>query len=237
MKRRDTPRPYVRIDNDLGADDKLLEVAPELFLQACGLHVLAIGLSDRKRTDGFVAKSAFRLLAPDVPEVVVEELVRVGLWKRRKDGYTIHAYLDWQKSRAEIEELSAKRSAAAKASWPREQEDSKPPATCSAPCKADTDTPSNTPSPSDTENDKGLSLQTGQGREPVETHGLPDHLVGYWTDKAGRELNPADVRSLKIMSRDFSSQALCAAIGQAVQQGDSADNYALITTIARGDRS
>ena len=34
--------------------------------------------------------------------VLAEELVAVGLWKRVKDGYMIHDYLDWQDSAAKV---------------------------------------------------------------------------------------------------------------------------------------
>ncbi|MDZ4064492.1 MAG: hypothetical protein U1E22_07475 [Coriobacteriia bacterium] len=245
MKRRDTPRPYVRIDNDLGADDKLLRVLDALFLAACGLHVLAIGFCDRKRTDGFLPRCAFRLLAPSVDEAIVAELVRVGCWEKRKregeDGFEIHGYLEWQKSRAQIEELSAKRSAAAASSWPRTSsedskgQDSSTDASCSASCSAtsyaDTNTDTNTAS--HTLKDKPLSPEAARDQGHVDTSGLPDHVVGYWLDKLGRDPTAADVRSLKTLLKAFSAQTVLEAIGQACAQGERADNFALITTICR----
>lgn len=109
------PGGYVRIDNDLAGDERVLDLHPDLTLAAIGLHVLAFGLCDRRRTDGRITRASFRLLAQEVPPEVVAELERVGLWQADGDDCWVLAdFLKWQRSAVEIAQLSDKRSRAAK---------------------------------------------------------------------------------------------------------------------------
>lgn len=123
MGRRDTPRPYVRIDNDMGNDDKFLDVDDDLYLAAIGLHTLAIGWCDRKRTDGFLSTKALGKIAPKIPPRLLAEMLRPlgpeheSLWAEVDNGWVIQNYLDWQKSSETINELTSKRRESANARW------------------------------------------------------------------------------------------------------------------------
>lgn len=66
---------------------------------------------------------------------------------------------------------------------------------------------------------------------------IPDQVFGYWSDKAGRDAKPADLKSLTSLCKHFPPEVVNLAIGQAVAQGYPADNFALITTIAKAEVS
>jgi hypothetical protein len=94
------------------------------------------------------------------------------------------------------------------------------------------------------ENATSLSLSLTPSLSPSHSkdktlsfEGVEDSVIGYWMDKACRDPKPADLRSLRILSKSYGPNVLTTAIGQAVMQGDSADNYALITTIAKAEVS
>jgi hypothetical protein len=190
-RRRDAPRPYVRIDNDLGADDKFLDICDEHYLAACGLHVLVIGYCDRKRTDGYISSMALRRLAPCASAELIEELVRVGVLKRERNGFSVGNYLDWQLSAEEIEERSHKRSKAAKRRWHGD-------ATCNATCNADTDS------------------DTDKGQEPVVSLGA----VGTALEQAkGTLLSSLEQDRASGWVRVYGEQIAIEAISRAVAAG------------------
>lgn len=82
------------------------------------------------------------------------------------------------------------------------------------------------PSP---EEDNPLSLPD---RSP---DGVPEDVLGYWESKVCRSPREADLKSLRTLCKNFSAGVVKIAIGQAVVQGEAADNFALITTIARAE--
>ena len=96
---------FVAIDNDLGGDGKLLTIPDDDYLAAVGLYVLAICYCDRQRTDGLISSAAMRrAVAPGMDTAaLVPHLVNAGLLHEREDGFEVNAYLEWQRSRAEIE--------------------------------------------------------------------------------------------------------------------------------------
>lgn len=96
---------FVAIDNDLGGDRKLLAIPDDDYLAAVGLYVLAICYCDRQRTDGLISSAAMRrAVAPGMDTAaLVPHLVNAGLLLEREDGFEVNAYLEWQRSRAEIE--------------------------------------------------------------------------------------------------------------------------------------
>jgi hypothetical protein len=66
--------------------------------------------------------------------------------------------------------------------------------------------------------------------------GIPETLLGYWVNKNhGKEPTPAQAQSLRVLCKKYPHQIVGGAIGQAVLQGERADNFALITTICKAD--
>lgn len=97
---------FVAVANDIGASDKALELPEEHYLPALGLYMLALCYCDRQRTDGFITRTAARrAVAPGVDtEPMMHELIRAGFIDEADGGFQIVKYLDWQRSRAEIEQ-------------------------------------------------------------------------------------------------------------------------------------
>jgi hypothetical protein len=106
------PRPnwnYIRVDVLLPSNPKVsgLGVASRWLLIElwcyCGLHL----------SDGFVPDAVWRKMGRSRDR---QPLVANGFASRVSGGYQMHDYLEHQRSRAEVEEVSAKRSEAGKRS-------------------------------------------------------------------------------------------------------------------------
>lgn len=67
----------------------------------------------------------------------------------------------------------------------------------------------------------------------VSSDTVDECVLGYWQDKAGRDVTLHDLRSLSSIQNEVGPARLKEAIGQACVQGAPADNYRLIRTIAR----
>lgn len=88
-----------RLDTGWHADSKVLQVG----LIGMGLHAWSISYCDDARTDGFVPMGAW----PSLPGAgaAVKALLVAGLWERVEGGFRVHDYLDYNRSRAQIEAL------------------------------------------------------------------------------------------------------------------------------------
>ena len=85
---------------------------------AAFLYIAGNGFCNEYLTDGFISDTDIDTVAFNAfqrqPKNAVELLVRAGLWDRVPGGYRIHDYLDYNKSKQEIEELRSKKSCAGK---------------------------------------------------------------------------------------------------------------------------
>lgn len=81
--------------------------------------------------------------------------------------------------------------------------------------------------------DNALLSQVATGKPLSSSTKIPDQVLGYWCDKTGRDPKPADLKSLRSLCKHFPVEVVNLAIGQAVAQGSAADNFALITAIAK----
>ena len=70
------------------------------------LHTAAICYSNRLRTNGVVTADRIPRLMPKFRASYIQELVDRLLWHELGDGaaYELHDYLDWNRSREQIEE-------------------------------------------------------------------------------------------------------------------------------------
>ena len=85
-----------RLDTGWHAHPKLLR----LGLAAMGLHAWSISYCDSTRSDGFVPNGAWPAL-PGVNQAR-ERLVEAGLWVAAPDGYLLHDYTDYNRTREQI---------------------------------------------------------------------------------------------------------------------------------------
>jgi hypothetical protein len=121
---RDT-RTYVRIHDGLAEHPKLLGAGGSIPGALAGwLYVCGIFYCSRQSTDGLLPTAIIARLS-DIPDpgAIASRLLQAGLWhapghtcqscvQPPQDSYLVHDYLEHQRSKAEIGELSAKRSAA-----------------------------------------------------------------------------------------------------------------------------
>lgn len=83
---------------------------------AAFLYIAGNGFCNEYLTDGFISDTDIETVAFNAflrsPKKAVESLMIAGLWDRVRGGYKIHDYLDYNKSKKEIEELRSKKTAA-----------------------------------------------------------------------------------------------------------------------------
>jgi len=104
--------PYLNLDDNYPDHPKVDALSDGAFR----LHTSGLCYCAKNTTDGVVTKDRVRRLTPSYRPALVTELIDAGLWMPHPDGYEIHDYLDWNKSKAwwdEKREKDAKR----KAEW------------------------------------------------------------------------------------------------------------------------
>jgi hypothetical protein len=213
---------YIKTSNDLGACERAIQLDDELFFAALGLYVLCNGYCDRQRTDGKIPRLAMlRVIAQGRPvDDLIAELVRVDMLKETPEGWEIPDYLEWQRSAAEIEA----RSQGARAAANKRHSDAKRNAERNAERNADGNADNHK---REQEIDRQPNVLSFSGNE------IPDSVLGYWEGKANREATPDDLKSLRSLCKHFDPDVVNTAIGQACAQGESPDNFGLITAIAK----
>jgi len=92
--------PWVKLDDGFYDHRKTVAVGT----LGAGLFTMALSYCARQLTDGFVAAAMIRRLAADVddPIALAETLADAGYFERREGGYQIHAYLEYNPSRAKV---------------------------------------------------------------------------------------------------------------------------------------
>lgn len=94
---------WFRLDDTFPEHPKVLTAGPE----AAWLLVCSIGYANRNLTDGFVPEGALHLFPFRRPSPLVERLVSAGLWEPVPGGWVVHDFLDYQTSRAKVEQVRA----------------------------------------------------------------------------------------------------------------------------------
>ena len=88
---------WVKLDDRFPDHPKVLALGDD-YERGLALHVRGLCYAAGNLTDGFVPARAFR---EDV--AIAARLVAVGLWKEVAGGYLIHDFLDFNKSKAQVE--------------------------------------------------------------------------------------------------------------------------------------
>jgi hypothetical protein len=101
---------WVKIDESMTEHPKVAQVSDRAFR----LHVSALCYANRVLTDGHVPDRVATQLVPNGKRAA-NELVDAGIWERHNGGFEIHDYLEYQPSKAEVEDLSRKRAEAGRA--------------------------------------------------------------------------------------------------------------------------
>jgi hypothetical protein len=90
-----------RLDTGWHVNTKVLKVG----LAGMGLHAWSISYCDHALSDGFVPNGAWPALAGVRAAVVA--LVRAGLWVPVEDGFRLHDYTEYNRTRAHVESVRA----------------------------------------------------------------------------------------------------------------------------------
>lgn len=88
--------------------------------KAALMHIAGCGYCNEHLTDGFISDSVVDLVGfmafQKNPMRIVKTLVEHKLWIKVEGGYMVNDFLEYNKSKAEVEDLREKKSAAGKAS-------------------------------------------------------------------------------------------------------------------------
>lgn len=94
---------YVLLDEGFSENPKITSLTDKAYR----LHVTALNYCGRNLTNGAISELALKKTGAISkiarPKTVVKQLVSAGLWHPNGDGWTIHDYLEYNPSRAEIE--------------------------------------------------------------------------------------------------------------------------------------
>lgn len=105
--------PWANLDDQFPKHPKVVPLSDAAFR----LHVAGICYSAQYETDGVVAAEMVPLLVPRFRQRSLDELLagKRPLWVPHAEGYEIHDYLEWNRSKAQIEaERERKRKAGRK---------------------------------------------------------------------------------------------------------------------------
>lgn len=103
---------WAKLDDQLHSNEKWLD----LSLAARGLWSTCLSWVADKETDGAVSRSVVRLHGGAQWEELSNELVATGMWDVTEAGWQFHDYLDYNPSKAELEE-ERRKAAERKAAW------------------------------------------------------------------------------------------------------------------------
>lgn len=161
------PAQYIRVDSALGANEKLLAVPDELYLEAAGLYVLILARCDLANTDGTLtvrAITGMRGIAPKRDDLL-DALVDAKMLRRRGDTITIPDYLDWQRSATEKLSASERARIAARAKHSKRH--------ASTHADADTVTDASTHADTDAEHLEHLEHREQRERDIARAEDIP----------------------------------------------------------------
>ena len=89
---------WVKIDDGMPQNTKVGRLSDAGFRA----YVLSICYCGANTTDGVIERSLLMLI-PTATLKIAKELVAKGLWEDRPDGWYVHDYLEWNRSKAQIE--------------------------------------------------------------------------------------------------------------------------------------
>lgn len=91
--------PFLNLDDNFADHPKVDALSDGAFR----LHVAGLCYSSKHLTNGYIPADRAPRLVPRFRRAMLEELLG-GLWLPALNGYEIHDYLDWNRSREEIEQ-------------------------------------------------------------------------------------------------------------------------------------
>jgi hypothetical protein len=92
---------WFKLDDKFHSSEPVRRIPREIRMAACGLFAVAGTWSADHLKDGFVP--AFMLDDWGASVELADALVKVGLWRKARNGYRFREWSPWQPTRAEIE--------------------------------------------------------------------------------------------------------------------------------------
>ena len=96
---------YLKLDDLFAEHPKVDPLSDAAFR----LHVAGLLMCSRLLTDGFVEEAKVSRLVPRYKRASLQALLDAGLWRRKRGGYEIHDYLDWNASRSAVEAMKERK--------------------------------------------------------------------------------------------------------------------------------
>ena len=220
---------WVKIDDRFPDHPKALALGDD-YNDCVVLHLRGLCYCAANLTDGFIPGRIFKGY-----DEQIERLVEVGLWRKAQGGFRVHDYLEYNPSRdealAQRESRSERGKKGAEKRWAEERRKATAMATAMAEPVLD-ECPVPVPLSPNPSRSKDKPLSRFKALETVD-----EGLLSYWMSKSGKEPTASDALSLANLSKRYGPDVVKLAIGQACVQGEAADNYKLITTIAKAEVS
>ena len=91
--------PFLNLDDNFADHPKVDALTDGAFR----LHVAGLCYASKHTTDGHIPVERVGRLTPTYRKQHLAELLNRGLWRPADAGYSIHDYLDWNRSREQIE--------------------------------------------------------------------------------------------------------------------------------------
>lgn len=88
--------PYLNLDDNFADHPKVDGLSDGAFR----LHTAGLCYCAKNLTDGVIDQRRVPRLTPTYKPALLSELIEAGLWMPHAEGYEIHDYLDWNKSKA-----------------------------------------------------------------------------------------------------------------------------------------
>jgi hypothetical protein len=109
------PLPWIRLENNLPQNPKILHLVDDKQYQAAFAYVCALTYSGYTGSDGFIPRAALRFVHARQRDA--QALVDVGLWTECAGGWNIHGWGDFQATSEENTKRREKAQKAAAIRW------------------------------------------------------------------------------------------------------------------------
>lgn len=195
---------YVRIDENFCDHPKVLAIHRTIRPAAGWLYLRALCYAAKLESDGYVPAG---ICESDSDDEAAEALCDAGLWHEIDGGFTIHDFLDWNRSKSQIAEIREKRREAGSRGGKQTASNlpSKPEASCLAKSNPETKTK--------TEKNKNCSRLPGPDRADLSE-------IAAAVEKAtGNLLSSVDSATVAGWCRSFDRERILAGIAKAVGKG------------------
>lgn len=213
---------WLRVDDSYPDHPKVARLSDPAFRA----HVRCMAYCARHLTDGYIPKRiAEDYAGPNLADLTKKPRTGEALLLADGDDYLVHDYLVYNPTREKV--MAERKRTAERVTRHRNAggNGSSNGVTDGVSNPVSTDAPYPYPSlGSETPTPKTSSLSP---------NGVDPSVLAYFEGKLRRDATDKEIASLRTLCRNYEPNVVSYAIGQACSQSESADNFALVTTIAK----